>query len=439
MSKSKSPLYIKNFGVGKYISPVKQEQEEEDDKDKNKPNIIKKGGDSEKEDKGWVKKSKHAVNVLSTALGSVYGGNVNIQEINRKNKEDEKDEIDVQEPGEDLETENVENKIDNLLSQEDGGFNSFITNAEQGNEFRQWVNENYPEEAKNIGKNLGSSSQMGLDASGSHTNAYIKEAWGKYGSEFAKRNNQSTGDESMEKQHKTALPMVSPLKARKRGVRGKSATRGKSTSTRRRRGGFTRGGKGGKNIGHYNVQTRFSPRDTSIQPIRGGVGGGGNEKPYSFDKNGNMVFSPTIINNVTGGGGDANAEAWAESGSTGPGWEGVPPEYSERKLEGYDEFWEKRIGDQSKWSKGMKQYLKGVDMSNPDAVKAARGEWERVSRSNAHRRNKGGSTKREMTQAGYWKQTSPGSSWSKSGSRASSGAKFKGKLNLGGYRTMHGK
>ena len=100
---------------------------------------------------------------------------------------------------------------------------------------------------------------------------------------------------------------------------------------------------------------------------------------------------------------------------------------------------EKRIGDQSKWSKGMKQYLKGVDMSNPDAVKAARGEWERVSRSNAHRRNKGGSTKREMTQAGYWKQTSPGSSWSKSGSRASSGAKFKGKLNLGGYRTMHGK
>ena len=424
MSKSKTPLYIKNFGVGKYVSPVKEE--EEDKKEKPEVNVVEKGGDSGKKDKGWVKAAKHATNVLSTALGSVYGGNVNIQKINRKKDEDVKDEVDVEDPGEDLETENVENKIDNLLSEKDGGFGSFITNAEQGNEFRQWVNDNHPEVAKNID----------LDASGSFNNSYIKKAWSQLGSDFAKRDNQSIED-----QHNSALPMLSPLKA-KRGVRGRSATRGKSTSTRRRRGGFTRGGKGGKNLGHYNVQTRFSPRETGVRPIKGGVsGGGGGGKPYSFDKMGNMVFSPTIINNVGGGGGDAKADAWSKSGSTGPEYEWVPPEYSERKLEGYDEFWEKRIGDESKWSKGMKQYLKGVDMSNPDAVRDARAEWDKVSRANAHKRNKGRSTKREMTKEGYYKQTSPGSSWSESGSSSSSGtpATFKGKLNLGGYRTMHGK
>ena len=30
MSKSKTPLYIKNFGVGKYVSPVKEEEEDKD-------------------------------------------------------------------------------------------------------------------------------------------------------------------------------------------------------------------------------------------------------------------------------------------------------------------------------------------------------------------------------------------------------------------------
>tara|TARA_R110002012_G_scaffold169137_1_gene332941 strand:+ start:986 stop:2254 length:1269 start_codon:yes stop_codon:yes gene_type:complete len=422
MSKSKTPLYIKNFGVGKYVSPVKEEEENKEEKPKT--NIVEKGGDSEKEDKGWVKAAKHATNALSTALGSVYGGTVNIQKINRKKDEDVKDEVDNENPGEDLNSEKTEQNIDKLLAGEDGGFSSFITNAQQGNDFRQWVNDNHPDYAKEID----------LDASGSFSNSYIKEAWGKLGGEFAKKDNKS-----MEDQHNSALPMVSPLKA-KRGVRGRSATRGKSTSTRRRRGGFTTGGKGGKNLGFYNVQTRFSPRDTTIKPIKGGVstgGGGGSGKPYSYDKMGNMVFSPTIINNVGGGGGDAKADAWAKSGSTGPEYEWVPPEYSERKLEGYDEFWEKRIGDESKWSDGMKQYLKGVDMSNPDAVSSARAEWDKVSRANAHRRNKGKSTKRVKTADGYYRQTSPGSSWSESGS--SSAATFKGKLNLGGYRTMHGK
>lgn len=414
MSKSKSPLYIRNFGVGKYVSPIKETDEDKEEKT-NKPTIIEKGGDSAKADKGWLKAAKHATNVLSTALGSVYGGNVNIQKINRKSDDDVKDEVDNQDPGEDLNSQNTENKIDELLGSEDGGFSNFITNAEQGNEFRKWVNDNHPEEAKNIGKNLGSSSQMGLDASGSHTNAYIKEAWKKYGSEFAKRDGQS-----MEDQHKTALPMVSPLK-RKRGQRGKSATRGKSTSTRKRRGGFTRGNKGGKNPGFYNVQTRFSPRDTSIQPIKGGVsGGGGDGKPYSYDKMGNMVFSPTIINNVGGDGKDAYADAWSKSGSEGPQYEWVPPEYGQvnKKLPTYRESWDANNKNvQSKYAT-FEEYEKAAK------------EWNR-------KHGVKTSSERVKIKDGYYKEISPGSSWSESGSSA--GVKFKGKLKLGGYRTMHGK
>ena len=69
----------------------------------------------------------------------------------------------------------------------------------------------------------------------------------------------------------------------------------------------------------------------------------------------------------------------------------------ERELESYDDFWNSRIKDKSKWSKGMRQYLKGVDMNDPDAVEKARQEWERVSRKHAHKRNKGKKTKTVTT------------------------------------------
>jgi hypothetical protein len=42
-----------------------------------------------------------------------------------------------------------------------------LTNQEQGNEFRAWFRENYPDKAEEID----------LDETGSHTNRYIKNAW----------------------------------------------------------------------------------------------------------------------------------------------------------------------------------------------------------------------------------------------------------------------
>ena len=95
---------------------------------------------------------------------------------------------------------------------------------------------------------------------------------------------------------------VSPIK--KRG--GRSAA--SATSTGRRRGGFSQHKVGGGlNLGGYNVHTRFKPSKKWTPPSSGGTtklgdkptkkSGGGGEKPYSFDKDGKLVFSPTI--NIT--------------------------------------------------------------------------------------------------------------------------------------------
>ena len=66
---------------------------------------------------------------------------------------------------------------------------------------------------------------------------------------------------------------VSPLKARQASRGGKRA--GKATATTRRRGGFgkskgKRGG-GGRNVGGYNVNTKFTPDQDWVKPA-GGTG-----------------------------------------------------------------------------------------------------------------------------------------------------------------------
>ena len=51
-----------------------------------------------------------------------------------------------------------------------------FTNSTEGNAFRKWVNEEYPDYAK----------QISLDPTGSYNNAYITKAWKKYGTEYQK-------------------------------------------------------------------------------------------------------------------------------------------------------------------------------------------------------------------------------------------------------------
>ena len=49
-------------------------------------------------------------------------------------------------------------------------------NKKEGDKFRLWVNETYPDYAKEID----------LDEKGSHTNKFIMKAWKKYGTEYSK-------------------------------------------------------------------------------------------------------------------------------------------------------------------------------------------------------------------------------------------------------------
>lgn len=56
-------------------------------------------------------------------------------------------------------------------------------NREEGDKFRSWVNDNYPEYAKSID----------LDRSGSFNNSYIKRAWDKYGEEYQKKSSDDEG------------------------------------------------------------------------------------------------------------------------------------------------------------------------------------------------------------------------------------------------------
>ncbi len=54
-----------------------------------------------------------------------------------------------------------------------------FSNKQEGNDFREWVNENHPKYAKEI--NLG--------RSGSHTNSYILKAYKKLGKDYLKEIN----------------------------------------------------------------------------------------------------------------------------------------------------------------------------------------------------------------------------------------------------------
>ena len=151
---------------------------------------------------------------------------------------------------------------------------------------------------------------------------------------------------------------VSPLKNKnartyKRG--GKHAS--KATQTSKQRGGFSRSkgvrGGGGSNVPGYNVNTRFSASQWTPP------GSGGTYRPTFSSK---PVDGGTVdLDKLLG-----TDERHVKNTETY-----VP--------EDYKPFWDKRIGDKSKWSKGMKQYLDGVDLNDPDAVQKAYDEWYKVS------------------------------------------------------------
>jgi|14_taG_2_1085336.scaffolds.fasta_scaffold56278_2 hypothetical protein len=98
---------------------------------------------------------------------------------------------------------------------------------------------------------------------------------------------------------------VSPLKKRRTGgVSGKKTTRGGTeagAATSRKgnwlggRGGYAKSrgieGGGGQNVGGYNLHTRFVPRKSATAAQIGS----GKSKPYSYDKDGELVVNPDFL------------------------------------------------------------------------------------------------------------------------------------------------
>ena len=96
---------------------------------------------------------------------------------------------------------------------------------------------------------------------------------------------------------------VSPLKKRRTGgVSGKKTTRGgtEAGAATSKKGGYLKGrggyaksrgieGGGGQNVGGYNIHTRFVPRKSPTAPKVGS----GTSKPYSYDKDGNLIIGNT--------------------------------------------------------------------------------------------------------------------------------------------------
>ena len=432
----RSPLH-KSFGIGPNVSPYK-EGEETDDKTTDKTDKTKKTtkeygkGDAKKGDKGWVKGLKAATTMLSAGIASVYGGTAHNPKINWGKRKDEIKDDDVIDP----ETI-VDDTLDGEGDTEEETPEMDFSDKAEGDAFRAWVNKTYPDKAK----------EMDLDASGSHSNSYIKKAFKEYGGEYNK-----------------SLPtkMLTPLKARQSSRGGKHA--GRATKTAKRRGGFAKStgkrGAGGRNVGGYNVQTRFKPRAT--QPIKGGVtkspGDGGKKEPYSFGPNGDIIINlgdniNTNTNTNTNTSSSSAAAAAAAAG-TGDGKEWVPPKFetTTSKHESYKEAWERKkskyttTGQKSRMGtdenaynkfKNIDEYIDYMERVKEYNKTEEGKEWSKSNRKSSNRTT----TKRVKTADGYWRTIPGGGGDGNATAEATavSGAKFKGKFNYGGYQTMHGK
>jgi len=164
---------------------------------------------------------------------------------------------------------------------------------------------------------------------------------------------------------------VSPIKARQKSRGGKSA--GAATATGKQRGGFAKSkgkrGGGGRNVGGYNVQTRFkfnkpdrdvkmkgSPSDkpsTVKDPVPTP------QKPYSIDDKGNVVinnnFNPTITNtndpnvnvNVNDGGGSETTETTTKKERDGY-WKDKYKDVTTTTGTTYQQAWD----DKDRWTFG---------------------------------------------------------------------------------------
>ena len=221
---------------------------------------------------------------------------------------------------------------------------------------------------------------------------------------------------------------VTPLKLR--AGKAKSRRGGKQAGKATAKKGNWLGGRGGydkssgkqgtgTNRGGQNIHTRFKPR------AKDGPKGGGSgdtkpptdNKPYSFDKDGKIVINNNNNNYINTPGGTQKQKQSQIQTSTnniekeddkikenndllnGSEFKSTPGTKKEikKKRESYDDFWKNRIDDESSWSRGMKRYMKGVDVNDPDAVEKARLGHRKESVDNAAKRHASEETSYETT------------------------------------------
>jgi|TARA_R110000822_G_scaffold47109_4_gene125150 hypothetical protein len=60
-------------------------------------------------------------------------------------------------------------------------YTAILKNKSEGDDFRNWVNDNYSDYAK----------QIDLDRSGSYNNSFVEKAWKKYGAEYSQSNSRA--------------------------------------------------------------------------------------------------------------------------------------------------------------------------------------------------------------------------------------------------------
>jgi len=151
---------------------------------------------------------------------------------------------------------------------------------------------------------------------------------------------------------------VSPLKAKRQASRGGKKA-GKATATGKRRGGFAKSkgkrGGGGRNVGGYNVRTRFKA-DKWTPPPSGGTTIVPTTKPYSYDKDGKLQVNPQTQ--------DQEVDVTTTPGTQGSGEEGYWEEYDKnihQDLESYKKVWDRNDNNiQAKYD-DVNEFAKAAD------------------------------------------------------------------------------
>lgn len=158
---------------------------------------------------------------------------------------------------------------------------------------------------------------------------------------------------------------VSPLKKRQSSRGGKRA--GQATATGKRRGGFAKSkgvrGGGGRNVGGYNVNTRFK-MDKWTPPASGGtMTTPSPTKPYSYTPDGKIEVNPpagntTNINNVI----NQNTQGTPGSGHYEDVYEDKTTTKTTGGLESYKKVWERNENDlQGKYSNDFDKWVKAAE------------------------------------------------------------------------------